>query len=717
MLGGNIFGDPNIITSCDQEPIHIPGSIQPHGIMLVADAETLQVVGGAGDIEGELVKDWLGRPLPELLLQEITPRPQKPGEVHVLKRVHGRINDLNAICFRSGEHLVVELDQAEDDVVLSSPFFASLEVAGGLFERTTNLEDLCQTGAEVFRDLTGYGRVMIYQFLDDDAGVVIAESRDASSSSFLRHHFPASDIPRQARALYVRNKVRVIPDVHYQPAPLRSGGVDLSKLDLSDSILRSVSPIHIQYLKNMEVAASASISIIKDGLLWGLIACHHHEPRELPLSVRLACQTLASVLSQQIRSKEDAERYKERIRLRTQEDAVVSRLGSDRTLNEFFERSGPELAKLLNADGFAAVQGKDTFLFGKCPDKIDVRALAGWAKKPAAMHPLATSSLARHYPAAEPFQNLASGLLAVTMSTEVPTILLWFRAEHLEVIKWAGNPHKDGPADPEAILTPRASFEAWTENVRGRARAWSHAEIEAAARIVRLMLEHRNNQRLRELNRELTTTLKENESLLLQKDYLLKEVNHRVQNSLQLVSGFLHLQARSSNDEAVKIQLQEAQKRLTAVALVHRRLYQDDSVEIIDLSRYLEDLLSEMRTTMDADWWEQLDLDLAPILISTDRAVNVGLIATELVINAHKYAYDGRSGPMAIRLEQHRDQLRLIVADRGKGKSGKKTGFGSRMMHALVERLHGTFEESDNQPGLRIILTAPINPDTLPERL
>ena len=279
----------------------------------------------------------------------------------------------------------------------------------------------------------------------------------------------------------------------------------------------------------------------------------------------------------------------------------------------------------------------------------------------------------------------------------------------MEVLKWAGNPHKDVPLEAGATLTPRASFEEWSESVRGRARPWSHAEEDVASRIVKLMLEHRNNHRLRELNRELTTTLKENESLLVQKDFLMKEVNHRVQNSLQLVSAFLGMQGRATVNDEVRVSLNEAQNRLNAVALVHRRLYQDGSLEIVDLSRYLENLLSDMSTTMDRKWSESLDVDLSPILVSTDRAVNIGLVLTELVINAQKYAYGGDAGPLLIKLEQHRNSLRLIVADRGKGKLPKgRSGFGTRMLAAIIDRLQGSIDEEPNGPGLRVVVTAPV---------
>jgi len=700
------------LTACDVEPIHVPGSIQSHGIMLIADAHTLVCIGEAGDVDGFLGQTVVGQRLDDVLSASALGRMSAiaTGKVAVLGRVDASGGPLNAVAYRSGEFAVVEMDRAEETAVEAVPFLVDLDAASTRFERSASVAELCRSAATVFRELTGYDRVMVYQFLDDDAGVVVGESAASGNYSFMNHHFPASDIPKQARALYLRNKVRVIPDVDYLPRPIRSDR-DLRGIDLSDSTLRSVSPIHIKYLHNMGVKASASFSIIKDNVLWGLIACHHHQPRTIPLTARMGCQTLANSFARKIKSKEDAQVHRERIRLRSQEDAVLALLGPETSLDELFAKSGEKIAKMLHADGFAAVQAGELFAYGKTPDPIDIRKLADHVRVPASQQAYATPSLSASWAEAVAFTDIASGLLAVTMSTEVPTILMWFRAEHVEVLRWAGNPHKDTSHDPSAVLTPRSSFEAWSDEVRGKARPWSHAEIESASRVVRLMLEYRNNQRLRELNRELTISLRENQGLVSQKDYLLKEVNHRVQNSLQLVSAFLRLQARGATSEEVRQNLYEAQKRLNAVALVHRRLYQDESVEIIDLSRYIESLMEEMTTSMDERWQDNLTLDLSPILIATDKAVNVGLILTELVINAQKYAYDGMPGPLAIKLEQHRNSFRLIVSDVGLGKqktTGGRSGFGSRILAAIIDRLEGNIDEEDNAPGLRVVVTAPI---------
>lgn len=699
------------LTNCDLEPIHIPGSIQPYGVMLIVHPGSGEIVGYAGVTQ--VSEGLLGQQLGSVLgLQSSAIMPLLPRTgVHVLGEVQFAGEAKDAVAYVSGEHLVIELSEKSDDSRLDAGFLAQLDSLESRLEKSTSLSELSAEAAEIFQRLTGYSRVMVYQFVDDDAGVVLGESISDDSPSFMHHHFPASDIPRQARALYVRNKVRVIADVHYEPAPIFSASSDLKSIDLSDSTLRSVSPVHIQYLKNMGVAASASMSIVKDGVLWGLIACHHHAPRPLSLNTRLACQAMATSLARLVKAREENELYRERVRLRSQEDAVMSRLGADEGLDIFLRNSGVDLSRLLQADGFAAVQGVEIFTSGHCPDPVDVRSIADFVRVQAVARPFATNQLSTLLKGADAYRDTAAGLLAVTMSTEVPTILMWFRAEKLQIVKWAGNPHKNVDHSPGAVLTPRSSFEEWSESVSGRSKDWTHAEVESAARIVRLMLEARNNARIRQLNRELTTTLAENENLLQQKDFLMREVNHRVQNSLALVGAFLKMQGRSATPET-RQQLEQAQNRLLAVSLAHRRLYQDDSVEIIDLSRYLDELVRELIATIDTGWEDKITLDLAPMLISTDRAVTVGLIVNELLTNLAKYAYGGSTGPALIRLEQYRDNLRLVVQDRGQGISGAVggTGFGAKMLNTLVQGLDGTLTYEDNAPGVRAIVSAPIRP-------
>ncbi len=223
----------------------------------------------------------------------------------------------------------------------------------------------------------------------------------------------------------------------------------------------------------------------------------------------------------------------------------------------------------------------------------------------------------------------------------------------------------------------------------------------------------RQNRRLRDLNRELGATITDNEALLLQKDFLLKEVSHRVQNSLQLVSSFLGVQTRALANPVLATHLGEAQRRVSAVALVHRRRYGGGPAETVDLGRYVDDLGRELVASFGSEWARHISIDAEPVLMAADRAINLGLLLTELVINANKYAYDRKPGPIAIRLRRHLNCFQLSVADQGKGRRAGDAGFGSRMMRVLAQSLWAVMEETDDGPGLRVTISGPIGaPET-----
>lgn len=700
------------MTNCDRELIHLPGSIQPHGLLLVADRASLRIVGAAGAVETRLAPDWLDSALNRVLNQDLTPHVAEltsgSTSVAVLGPVQGLSETFGATMRVANGLLIVELEAVAATEMTGSQMLSALDDTGERFDEAPDLNSLFALAATAFRKLTGFDRVMIYRFLDDDNGAVVAEDQVDELGSFLNHHFPASDVPPQARALYVRNRVRVIPDVDYQPAPIRPGDA-WDKLDMSDIALRSVSPNHLQYLKNMDVAASASISIVRDGTLWGLIACHHRTPRTLSHETRVNCTTLAGVLARQIREKDDAEIFRQRVRLRAQEDAIVAHLGPITSLASFFADCGDDLCSMFAADGFAAVQGTDIFLAGKCVEAGDVRAVAKWVAPQALLQPFWTDCLEETHPAGKPLRHLASGLLAVTLTADVPMMLMWFRAEQLEVVNWAGNPHHKIDHDPRAVLTPRTSFAAWSETVSGKSLLWTAPEVEAASRLSHSLLQLWQHRRLRALNQELIATIADNQTLLVEKDFLIKEVHHRVQNSLGLVSAFLGIQAHAVGNEALSVELSEAQRRLSAVALVHRRLYSGSQLQTVDLARFLEDLCTDMLSSMGETWGGLVSFNLTSVVVPINRAVNVGLILTELLINAQKYAYAGAPGLITVDLSQHDTNFRLIVADQGTGITRSREGFGTRMLNAMIKKLAGSIDYSSNEPGLRVSITASVN--------
>jgi light-regulated signal transduction histidine kinase (bacteriophytochrome) len=586
-----------------------------------------------------------------------------------------------------------------------------LAAAARGFEAAASLTALYDRAAVAFRQLTGFDRVMIYRFLDNEAGKVVAESKRDDLHGFLNHHFPLSDIPRQARSLYVRNLIRVISDVAYAPAPLRPAWAETAALDMSDSSLRSVSPIHIQYLRNMGVGASASISIVKDGILWGLVACHNETPRSLTYDIRAACRSLAGSLARQIKAKEEAEGYRQRIRLRGLEDDVAALLSREGALDALLTDHLEEIGRMMTADGAAILHGEELVTGGVCPTKEAISDLATWCLTRGA-EIFATEHLSAVYPPAAAFSALASGVLAVTVSAEEPWLLFWFRAEQFEIVNWAGNPHTSALLTPDEPLTPRASFEAWREIVSSRALAWTAPEIEAAKGLRARLLDIQQNRRIRALNRQLTDILKHKETLLAQNAFLIGEINHRVQNSLQMVSSLMSLQAKGSNNPQLQTALEEARRRLIAVALVYRRLHSGDQIEAVDAAGHIEDLCAETVSFMGQDWQRHLSVDLAPIMVSMNVAVPLSLMLTELMINCNKYAYDGEAGPIEIRLSGDLTHIHLVVADRGRGSSSTIKGFGSHVIDGLIAQLGGKLIHEDNRPGLRTTITIPVTANT-----
>jgi chemotaxis family two-component system sensor kinase Cph1 len=707
------------LTDCDREPIHIPQAIQPHGFLLVLNPEALTIEQGAGLIEDLTGKTaWVAQPIAALLGDVVGRRlfdMAKTRETGFAGRwrAANRLEYDVVVQYAQGQladRMVVEVEQSSQQARLGVELIARLDAAAGALERAATVQTVCERAAEAFRALTGFERVMIYRFGDDEAGQVVAESRLIDTGSFLNHHFPATDIPRQARALYLRNPVRVIPDSRYSPQPLRPVAPGEPPLDMSDIGLRAVSPVHIQYLKNMGVRASASVSIIVDDALWGLVACHSLAPQLLPYELRVACTTLARNLARQLKTKAEAELYRERVRLRRMEDELIVHLPADRPLDAALaERAGP-LTALIGADGLAIVCEDRVASFGRTPPEAAVRRVSDWLAQQPGLRPVASNALSAVLPEAEAWRTHASGLLAVRLPGEQPLSLLWFRSEILETVRWAGDPSTAVKSGASGALTPRASFEEWSETVSGRARRWSAAAIESAARLRDTLADFIAVSQLRNLNQSLQARLTERDLRIEQQQYLMREVNHRVQNSLTLVSSFLGLQAREHGDNPAAAALQEARRRVRAVSTVHTRLYRGDQDTTIDMSRYIGDLVEDLGASMGADWASVIETDLAPVCLEADRAVTLGLILTELIINAQKYAYDGRPGPLRIVLTEADDNFRLVVADDGKGghKAGK--GFGSMMIASLVGQLKGQIDYRDLAPGLEVALKARIDP-------
>ena len=347
-----------------------------------------------------------------------------------------------------------------------------------------SLDALASEAVAIYRDLCGYDRVMFYRFDPDGHGEVMAEAKEARLEPYLGLHYPESDIPQRARELYLRNRVRVLVDVNYEPVPLvpRLFPPTGEELDMSMCWLRSMSPLHLQYLRNMGVTATLVVSLVREGKLWGLIACHHYTPKRLAYAMRAACDLIAEVLSTRIAVLENFSQ------VRT--TALVRRLGG-RLLEATYTRGEwqrallddpRELLRMVGASGAALVYDGEVLTVGDVPSTDAVRSLARWvASQSTDGGVFACASIARDVPELAPLAATATGVLAVEISKPDGEYLLWLRGEQMHEVRWAGNPHKPAlPGNDPRDLSPRRSFAVWTEMVRGTARPWSQSEVSTA---------------------------------------------------------------------------------------------------------------------------------------------------------------------------------------------------------------------------------------------
>ncbi len=440
------------LSSCAREPIHTPGAIQPYGVLLVVEPQSLQVRERAISHPGLLkqfgeplmqhVSEVLGgvlAPFQGVLQQATVGSSAHVGAVHL--DGHGRHQ---LLVHRSATDLLVELEAPVPGQPgsLEELYPAIRELMTGI-ESAATVEDLCRLAAAHMRRLTGFDRTLVYQFDAGWNGIVVAEDGNGLLPSYLDLRFPESDIPAQARELYRRNRVRLIADNNYTPAPLMRAEDhrEAPPTDLSLAVLRSVSPVHLQYMRNMGTGASMSVSLVHEGRLWGLMSCHTVQPRRLPYHVRTACEFMGQILSLQIALKERARAIEERVARRSVLVKLLARMAGDEDFMAALRHDEASLLSLTGAAGAAVVHKGDCMRVGECPPASDVLALADWlATRQAGQETYCTDHLAADWSPAAHLADVASGLLAVSISQLHDSYLMWFRPEVVRTVRWGGDP-------------------------------------------------------------------------------------------------------------------------------------------------------------------------------------------------------------------------------------------------------------------------------------
>jgi light-regulated signal transduction histidine kinase (bacteriophytochrome) len=512
------FGQADL-TNCEREQIHLAGSVQPNGALLVArepDLVVVQASANASEFLG-LSEGPRGRSLAYLggdLLERLTPHLADdlyviPVAIRCTAGPDSRAFDVLVHRPPSGG-LILEFEPVGKPVDLSRHVERALDVVLGAHA----LKTLCDETARIFRELTGFDRVMVYRFDDAGHGEVFSEQRRPALEAFLGNRYPATDIPHIARRLYVRNRVRVLTDVEFTPCPLEPSRLpNGDELDMSLCILRSSSPIHVQYLKNMGVRATLVVSLVIGDRLWGLIACHHYEPRFVHFEARAVCEVLAEAIATRIAALESFSRGQAELAVRRLEQRMIEAIAREGDWRgALFDRS-QALLQPLRATGAALLFDGQILTTGDVPGSTDLRAIGIWldGERRRGAKLVSTASLGLDVPGFEPLTAMASGLVAVRVSETHGEYLMWFRPERIQTVTWGGDPFKAVVvgSDPTQ-LSPRRSFAQWHQQVEGTSDPWTAADLTAArligdtladvilqSRSVRMLIAHDQLQEVR----------------------------------------------------------------------------------------------------------------------------------------------------------------------------------------------------------------------------
>lgn len=700
------MNEPVDLTNCDREPIHILGAIQPIGFLIALTADWMIARCSAN------IADFIGRE-PQSLFGLPLDRVFSPKAVHDLRNRSAILRGVDAVerlfdCdlmgtdqlfdvaihFSSGQ-VVIEAEPASGEHGDATGMVRSMIAR---LDQTPDFAAFYREGARQIRALTGFDRVMVYRFAADGSGEVVAEAVKAGIGQFMGLRYPASDIPAQARELYRRNLLRVISDVDAVPVPIIPQLDEQGRpLDLSLSLLRSVSPIHIEYLKNMGVGASMSISIIVDGKLWGLFACHHYAPRCPTFERRSVSELFAQMFSMRLESRERQQTVEYERQARDISDQLLGAVASDETLLKDPDWLADILTHAIPADGVGVWLGGSHAFSGSCPPIDDFRRIVRALNGAAAGRVFATDHIGGLMPGAESFASEASGLLAIPISRSPRDYVVLFRKELIHSVRWGGDPHKPvsyGPNGPR--LTPRESFAEWKELVEGRSQPFTASEIRVAETLRATLIEV--------VLRLADEASAERQQAGARQELLIAELNHRVRNILGLIRGLIRQSKTDDGDleDFVKV----VDGRIHALARAHNQITDDHWGP------------APMQALIDAeaaafiDDRERIVTQGEAIFLNPNAYSTLALVVHELVTNSNKYGALSVDGGQVVLGWRRNTKGDLVLEWRESGgpvvKPPTRKGFGATIINRSVPYdLGGTASIEYDPKGVHATFSIP----------
>lgn len=485
------------LSACDREPIHIPGSIQAYGVLVAFNSKSTIVTAVSESVEailGHKVEDVLGRPIGEIAKELHEPALVARAEIadtgssvfRVTLDVGGSPRPFVTAVHYSGNYTILEVEPVPQAPKANRAASVRVEErrAFAAMCAARSIADLCNLMAAELARVTGYDRTMVYRFGEDGSGEVISETRSPELEPYLGLRYPASDIPVQARRLYISQTIRHIADVEAAPSPLVPPVMPDTglPLDLSASFLRSPSPLHLEYLHNMGVGSTVVMSLVTKGTLWGMLVAHNSAVRPCPPATRGVCDFIGMLGSSLLVGATELELARARDASHNVQEALVARLARDTDITQALAGGEVTLGTLIASSGFAVGEAAGKIhTFGETPEPGQIALIVSEIERTTEGAIVSSDSIARSWPklASVDTQPIC-GILFAPVVRGGNTFVAWFRTEKIRSIKWAGDPNKASVTDAAGRLRPRNSFALWVEEVRGRSERWSEADLEAA---------------------------------------------------------------------------------------------------------------------------------------------------------------------------------------------------------------------------------------------
>ncbi len=708
---------PLDLTNCDVEPIQFLGHVQPYGCLIAvsSDWNVLHASANTGAMLGLEAEAIIGSRLIDLLPHEVVHHLR--GRIQVLGQDAGGARIYGVDLFEDGRRFDVSVHQTDrcylfefepkmpqphrDEMSLVAPLMARVR-------RKTDITGMAREAARAMKMLSGFDRVMVYRFEPDDSGTVIAEAKEAGMQPYMGLRFPASDIPPQARALYTRNLLRLIMDVDAKPQPILPPLDPAGKpLDLSMSVTRAVSPIHLQYLRNMGVAASMSVSILREGRLWGLFACHHDTPRYIDYEKRSAVELFAQLFAYEIAAVESGAERAQVARARQLHELLSSQMVGSDAISESFDTIAEEIADVIPFDGLAMWISGRYHRAGVTPTPEEFDGLLKHLNTTDAGRVYTTERLSDGYRGAAAIADRVAGIMALPVSRGARDYIVLFRRELRQQVTWAGDPAKPAEMGPNGLqLSPRTSFKAWQQEVRNQSAPWTDAEI-AAAETLRVTL-------IEVVLRIAGDTDASRQRAQERQELLIAELNHRVRNILNLIRGLVSQGRAGATTISDYTEILDG--RINALARAHDQLTRNDR----ESSSLIELIDTEMTAFLAADR-DRVRVSGDDVLLDPDAFSTLALVLHELMTNAAKYgALVDSHGSVDLTLTRTNDAaLRIDWREHGSAPvtAPKGRGFGTTVIERSIPfELQGEAELRFAETGVeasfrvpaRYISTAPV---------